>query len=1358
MPNSEFDYAKTLFLKGFHKFETENYDEAERIFKEVLVLVPDRLSALNNLASTLIKLRKFDEAKLCVERTLDLYPDDHVSHINKSTLLINDNNFTEAIKFLNNANTLFPHNSLILNNLGLAYSHVFEFTQSIHYFNQAIHYDSNNLQAYYNKINGLISLANYEAAIEDCFIALKIDQEYLDLLDLLIFLLIKTCSWNKISEYTEKYRLNIDKKLSIVSPFHSLILFDDPELHLKVAMDYSSIECPENCSLGPIQTRTPNGLIRIGYFSADFHNHATSFLMVELFELHDKTKFEIYAFSFGPNKSDEMRNRLTTAFTKFIDVSNMSDHEVALLSRKMGIDIAVDLKGYTKDNRAGIFALRCAPIQVSYLGYPGTTGVGYMDYIVADKTVIPEKMQRCYTEKIIYLPHCYQVNDSKRFISSKTFTKQDFGLPENGFIYCCFNNSFKILPPTFDIWMNILKSVENSVLWLIDDNPTATGNLKKEASIRGVSERRLIFSKRINLDDHLARHKLADLFLDTLPYNAHTTSSDALWAGLPVLTCMGNSFASRVAGSLLSALELPELITQTINEYEHAAVALALNSGKLKSIKVKLNANRLTTPLFDTPLFTKYFESAFLEIYQNQLDSVKPKNIYIKSQPTNIDILLATALSFQKNREFENAEFLFKKILLIDAKNIDAFHYLAIINAERLNKNVALDYFLKAIEINSYNPLILYNRGFFYFKLNEPYLAIDDLEKALLINPNDVNIYFLLGNIYYSLKKYKNAILSYKSAINNSSKFSEAYCNLGNVYKTIKEFDKALINYNQAIKIKYNLIDAYCNRGATYIEIKKYSLAIKDLKHVLTFDNHNTDALYNMGCALRCLNKLDDSIHYFNLVIKSDPMNTESYINLSNIYQELNNFKFALNSIMSAIKINPNFNFIKGIYLNIKSRLCEWNDISTEVNILENNIKNNNELIHPFHSLILFDDPELHLKVAMDYSSIECPENCSLGPIQTRTPNGLIRIGYFSADFHNHATSFLMVELFELHDKTKFEIYAFSFGPNKSDEMRNRLTTAFTKFIDVSNMSDHEVALLSRKMGIDIAVDLKGYTKDNRAGIFALRCAPIQVSYLGYPGTTGVGYMDYIVADKTVIPEKMQRCYTEKIIYLPHCYQVNDSKRFISSKTFTKQDFGLPENGFIYCCFNNSFKILPPTFDIWMNILKSVENSVLWLIDDNPTATGNLKKEASIRGVSERRLIFSKRINLDDHLARHKLADLFLDTLPYNAHTTSSDALWAGLPVLTCMGNSFASRVAGSLLSALELPELITQTINEYEHAAVALALNSGKLKSIKVKLNANRLTTPLFDTPLFTKYFESAFLEIYQNQLDSVKPRNLYL
>jgi predicted O-linked N-acetylglucosamine transferase (SPINDLY family) len=317
------------------------------------------------------------------------------------------------------------------------------------------------------------------------------------------------------------------------------------------------------------------------------------------------------------NAADEMRGRLVMAFDRFIDAESMSDVEIAQASRGLSIDIAVDLTGFTQDSRTGIFAHRAAPIQVNYLGYPGTMGADYIDYIIADKTLIPPQSQKYYSEKVVYLPNSYQVNDRRRLISDRCFTRQELGLPENGFVFCCFNNNFKILPATFDGWMRILKSVEGSVLWLFQDNPWAVENLKKEALNHRIDTNRLFFAERMSLPEHLARHCQADLFLDTFPYNAHTTASDALWAGLPVLTLMGESFASRVAASLLNAIGLPELITSTQDEYEALAIELAMNPQKLADVKLKLVNNRLTTPLFDTPHFTKNLETAYIKMYES---------------------------------------------------------------------------------------------------------------------------------------------------------------------------------------------------------------------------------------------------------------------------------------------------------------------------------------------------------------------------------------------------------------------------------------------------------------------------------------------------------------------------------------------------------------------------------------------------------------------------------------------------------------------------------------------------------------------------------------------------------------------
>ena len=325
-----------------------------------------------------------------------------------------------------------------------------------------------------------------------------------------------------------------------------------------------------------------------------------------------------------------MRKRIVAAFDRFIDTQDMSDIEVAQLSRELEIDIAVDLKGYTENGRTGIFSYRAAPIQVNYLGYPGTMGVEYIDYVIADSTLITTESQPYFSESIVYLPNSYQVNDSKRKISERVFTRKELGLPEDGFVFCCFNKNYKITPSTFDSWMRILGQVDKSVLWLFEENDTATKNLRKEAELRGIDPNRLIIAKYMPLDEHLARHRAADLFIDTFPYNAHTTASDALWSGLPVLTFMGATFASRVGASLLNAIGIPELITLTHKEYESLAIELASNPNKLAQVRNKLQKNRMITPLFDTHLFTKNIEKAYGAMYEYYESGQPAKHIFIE--------------------------------------------------------------------------------------------------------------------------------------------------------------------------------------------------------------------------------------------------------------------------------------------------------------------------------------------------------------------------------------------------------------------------------------------------------------------------------------------------------------------------------------------------------------------------------------------------------------------------------------------------------------------------------------------------------------------------------------------------------
>jgi len=423
----------------------------------------------------------------------------------------------------------------------------------------------------------------------------------------------------------------VSSRKKAASPFNLLSIPSTLSEQKIAAETYAADNFPPVADASALSFASHAGKIRIGYFSADFRDHAVAHLIAQLFELHDRSRFEIFGFSFGPSAADEMRRRLTASFDQLIDVQDKSDKETVELARNLKIDIAVDLMGFTEQSRTGIFAHRAAPIQVNYLGFPGTMGANYIDYIVADRTLIRPEEARFYSEKVVYLPHSYQVNDRTRRISDRAFRRDELALPTDAFVFCCFNNSFKITPDVFEIWMGLLGKIDGSVLWLLRSSESAAKSLRTEAGRKGIAGERLVFAEPMNLSDHLARHAAADLFLDTFYYNGHTTASDALWAGLPLVTRLGHTFADRVAASLLHAIGLPELVTRTSDEYEQLAFQLANDRDKLSLIKKRLADNRLTHPLFDTKLFTRHIENAYEKMWERHRMNLKPDHLSVEA-------------------------------------------------------------------------------------------------------------------------------------------------------------------------------------------------------------------------------------------------------------------------------------------------------------------------------------------------------------------------------------------------------------------------------------------------------------------------------------------------------------------------------------------------------------------------------------------------------------------------------------------------------------------------------------------------------------------------------------------------------
>ena len=564
--------------------------------------------------------------------------------------------------------------------------------------------------------------------------------------------------------------------------------------------------------------------------------------------------------------------------------------------------------------------------------------------------------------------------------------------------------------------------------------------------------------------------------------------------------------------------------------------------------------------------------------------------------------------------------------------------------------------------------------------------------------------------------------------------------------------------YEQVLAKQPTHFDALHLSGVIAAQSKNPTLALELIGKAIEINPKNAATYSNRGIALKELKRYEEALASYDKAIAIKPDYADDYSNRGKALKDLKRIEEALASYDKAIEIKPDYEYLFGTMLLTKMFICDWQNFETDVQSLSLKINEGKKSSPSFPVLALIDSPSIQRKSSEIWINDKHSFNPSLGLIPQYERKNKIRIGYYSADFHEHATAHLMAELFERHDKNNFELIAFSFGPDTKDEMRQRLSKAFEQFIDVRFKSDKDIALMSREMGIDIAVDLKGFTRDQRVSIFSYRAAPIQINYIGYPGTMATGYIDYIIADPTLIPIESQQHYLEKVVYLPYSYQVNDRQRVIADQIFTKEELGLPNDGFVFCCFNNNYKITPDTFNGWMRILKAVEDSVLWLFEDNPTAVINLRKEAQTKGIDPNRLVFAKRMKLPEHLARHRVADLFIDTLPYNAHTTASDALWTGLPVLTCMGESFASRVAASLLNAIELPELITTTQEQYEATAIELATNPAKLRAIKDKLERNRLTTALFDTPRFTKHIEAAYTQMYERYQTDLPPDHIYI
>lgn len=689
------------------------------------------------------------------------------------------------------------------------------------------------------------------------------------------------------------------------------------------------------------------------------------------------------------------------------------------------------------------------------------------------------------------------------------------------------------------------------------------------------------------------------------------------------------------------------------------------------------------------------------------------------------DRLYQKGVLLHRAKKLADAEKIYREILKYIPHHFGSLHLLGVVNGQRGNLGESLKFFDLAVAIDPTQPVIHFNRG----------------------------------NAQKDAGFYQDALASFSTALKLKPEFPAAFIRRAQIYQKLGHHDEAEKNFSSAIKLEPENPDFRREAGEFFLSVGRPVDASVQLEAALALRPNNPAVLCKLADSYRNSSKLAKALDYYNAAIRHKSDCLEAHYGRGIILQAFKQYEEAIVSYEQAARMFPCPKRLLGRLILCRLMIGDWRNLANQKRQLVSQIQSGQHATTPFAALSIIQNPDLLLKCNQLYINDLAPSKSHNKRFRLKSKTQKIRLGYFSSDFRTHPVSQLLVGLLENHDRSRFETIGVDICPAPGDESTKRIAAALDRFVSIGLLSPRESISRSESLELDIAIDLNGLTFGAKPEIFANRVAPVQVSYLGFPGTSGAHFYDYLIGDRVVIPKNHFSFYTEKIAFLKHSYLPNDSRKEISKTIPTKESMGLPSKGFIFCCFNNSYKISPDVFNVWMRILKSVEGSVLWLSEMNPTAVRNLTREAADAGINPDRLLFAPRTpSLADHLSRHRLADLFLDTLPYNAHTTACDSLWAGVPVLTCLGESFAGRVAASLLHAIELPELVCTTLEHYEEIAIDIARRPERLAALKKKLRLNRMTKPLFHSKGYAQNMESLYQTMWTRHQNGIKPDHIGL
>ncbi|MEO5351702.1 MAG: tetratricopeptide repeat protein [Magnetococcus sp. XQGC-1] len=1442
-----------------------------------LAIHPDHYQMLVGLGNALLALGKPDEAIACYRRAIHLHPDRPNAHHYLGEALRQQGKLAESIPCYQRALAIDPSQCQTYNGLGIAWYAQNREEEAGNCFQKALELQPDDPHV----LNNMGILRNDQGKHDEAIVcyqrAVAADPRWLAVQVDLLHQMLHICDWNGFQRRCQQMLELFHAEQQAASPFIFLSLPVSPEEYKRCAELSIQNGFPVRDNLAARQHYQSNpDRLKIGYLSFDYKDHPCGYVAADLFPHHDRSRFEVIAYSLSPPDDSTVRARIAAGCDQFVDLHPLNHHAAAQRILDDGVHILVDANGFTQGMRLQIMALRPAPIQVAWQGNTSMTlGAPFIDYCLTDHFMAPPGYESQFCEKLVRLPHHFQ---SRRTPAPTTPSRRECGLPEEGFVFVCFNKPYKINPPLFDLWMRLLHKIPASILWLRAFNPWAVENLSREAEQRGVERSRLIFAPRApTQEEHVARYRLADLALDTHPYTSGSTAWDTLSAGCPMVSCAGKTGFSRAAASQLLHVGLPDLVAHSLEEYEQLAMELASNPARLSAIRTRLQANLPTAPLFDAPLFAKHLEQAFQIMWQCFQSGEAPEHIQITASsntnhpdrgapsPDPVDTQaqqqswMQEATQHYRAGRLDAAEALYRQLLAMQPDHGEALHMMGELCHRRGQPALAAEWIGKAVQAAPNQPVFWKNLGLIRAGLGQWAESIPCFQQVLAIQPDHPDTLFRLGESLRHLGRSTAAESCYRQTIALQPSFHEAHHSLGILLQAAGKVAEAVACYRTTVELCPNHHNAQVNMGRLLLNQGDTAEAIACFRQALAIQPAHPAALDSLGNALRMEGKLDEAIachqqalaiqpsshaahHNLGLALqlRGEPEQAAAcyrktlalrpdlplpYYHLGIAMESLGRIAEAIACFQKAVELQPDLHLAHyhlgnlfrgadqrneahshyqkaleiqpdnahvlgnlGLLLADQGRLDEavvqqmraaelapdwpamqcqllyrmlsisdWRDYQARLQRTLLLFRESQQEVSPYLFTVFHTMPDLYKRCAELFVQNKYPVRDNLAATRTYPANPeRLTIGYISNDFKNHPCGYVAADFFPHHDRSRFQVIAYSLCADDNSSVRQRIVAGSDQMVDLQHL-DHQAA--ARRIlddEVHILVDLTGFTKGTRLEILALRPAPIQAAWMGTAGTLGAPFADYCLTDYFVAPPGSEVYFTEQLVRLPHYFQ---ARRALADTTPTRRSCGLPEKGMVFVCFNQPYKINPPMFDAWMRLLRALPGSVLWLREFNPWAVDNLRREAENRGVAAARLVFAPNApDQTEHVARYRLADLALDTYPYPSGSTGWDTLSAGCPMVSCVGQVGLSRFAGTQLLHVGLPDLVTYSLEEYEQLALALASDPARLAAIRRRLQDNLPTAPLFDAPLFAKHLEEAYWSMWQRFQAGLAPEHIHI